>query len=148
MYLSSMCGKRNVLHWSRCGKRNLLHWSMGVKRNLLHWSMGGKRNLLHWSMGVKRNHGTHPWAGTRLHQDKLCEVMRDMHLAIMLTASYIYQASFDHEKVGLRPVLALHNLWRQIHKFLDILELRVENKTKYSAIIVMVKWSQTCRKRA
>ena len=40
------------------------------------------------------------------------------------------QASFDHVKVGPMPVLAVHNLWCQIHMFLDILEFKVENKTK------------------
>ena len=44
---------------------------------------------------------------------------------------FIYQASFDHVKVGPTLILALHNLWRQIHMFLDILEFRVENKTNY-----------------
>ena len=43
----------------------------------------------------------------------------------------INQASFDHVKVGPTPVLALRNLWLQIHMFLDILEFRVENKKKY-----------------
>ena len=38
--------------------------------------------------------------------------------------------SFDHVKVGPTPVLVLHNLWRQMHMFLDILEFRVEKKTK------------------
>ena len=28
------------------------------------------------------------------------------------------------------PFLALHNLWRNLHMFLEILELRVENKKK------------------
>ena len=42
------------------------------------------------------------------------------------------QASFDHVKVRPTPVLSLHNLLRQIHMFLDILELRVENKNKNS----------------
>ena len=42
----------------------------------------------------------------------------------------IYQASFDHVKVGPTSVLALHSLCRQLHMFLDILEFRVENKTK------------------
>ena len=42
--------------------------------------------------------------------------------------SSLDQASFDHVKVGPTPVLTLHNLWRQIHMFLVILELRVENK--------------------
>ena len=41
---------------------------------------------------------------------------------------YIYQASFDHKKACLTPFLALPNL----HIFLDILKLRVENKPKSS----------------
>ena len=46
--------------------------------------------------------------------------------------SYILnQASFDHVKVGPTPVLALRNLWRNLHMFLDILEFRVKNKNKY-----------------
>ena len=40
----------------------------------------------------------------------------------------IYQGSFDHVKVGPMPILELHNLWHQIHMFLDILEFRVEKK--------------------
>ena len=40
----------------------------------------------------------------------------------------LHQASFDHVKVGPPPVLELLNLWRQIHMFLDILELRVEEE--------------------
>ena len=40
----------------------------------------------------------------------------------------IYQASFDHVKVGPTPVLALCNLWRNLHMFLEILEFRVRNK--------------------
>ena len=43
----------------------------------------------------------------------------------------LHQGSFDHVKVGPRPVLELHNLWRQIYMFLDILEFRVENRKKY-----------------
>ena len=35
--------------------------------------------------------------------------------------------SLPHVQVAQTPVLALHNLWRQIHMFLDILEFRVEN---------------------
>ena len=46
-------------------------------------------------------------------------------------AEVLDQASFDHVKVGPTPVLALHNLWRQIHMFLDILEFRVENQKNY-----------------
>ena len=49
----------------------------------------------------------------------------------MTAAIARYQGSFDHVKVGPTPVLELHNLWRQIHIFLDILEFRVENKEKY-----------------
>ena len=37
----------------------------------------------------------------------------------------------DHVKVGLTPVLAFNNLWRQIHMFLNILEFREENNKKY-----------------
>ena len=37
------------------------------------------------------------------------------------------QGSLDQVKVGPTPVLELHNLWRQIHMFLDILEFRIEN---------------------
>ena len=44
--------------------------------------------------------------------------------------NFLYQASFHHIKDGLMLVLALHNLLRQIHMFLDILEFRVENKQK------------------
>ena len=33
--------------------------------------------------------------------------------------SLVYQGSFDHVKVGPSPALALHNLWRQIHIFLE-----------------------------
>ena len=40
---------------------------------------------------------------------------------------YIHQASFDHVKVGPTAFLALRNLWLNLHMFLDILELRVEN---------------------
>ena len=43
-------------------------------------------------------------------------------------SSMVYQGSFDHVRVGPTPVLELHNLWRQIHMFLDILEFRIENK--------------------
>ena len=32
--------------------------------------------------------------------------------------------------------------------FLDILELRIENKKKYLEKAVLVMWSQTCRKMA
>ena len=39
----------------------------------------------------------------------------------------IYQVSLDYVKVGPTPVLELHNLWRQIHMFLDIPEFRIEN---------------------
>ena len=46
---------------------------------------------------------------------------------------YIYQGSFDHVKVGPTTVLALHNLLRQIHMLLDILEFRVENNKNYLA---------------
>ena len=38
----------------------------------------------------------------------------------------LYQALFDYVKICPTPFLALHNL----HIFLDILELRVENKNK------------------
>ena len=41
------------------------------------------------------------------------------------------QGSLDHVKVGPTPILELHNLWRQIHMFLDILEFRIGNKKKY-----------------
>ena len=53
------------------------------------------------------------------------------HLALFYVCDSelpIKQASFDHVKVGPMPVLALHNLWPQIHMFLDILEFRVENQ--------------------
>ena len=40
------------------------------------------------------------------------------------------QASFDHVKVGPMPVLSLHQLLPQIHLFLDIPELKVENQKK------------------
>ena len=56
----------------------------------------------------------------------------------------IYQGSFAHVKVGPTPVLALHNLWRQIH----ILEFGLENKKKYLEKTVLVIWSQTCGKIA
>ena len=42
----------------------------------------------------------------------------------------LHQASFYQVKVGPTPFLALHNLWRNLHMFLDILELRVENNNK------------------
>ena len=58
----------------------------------------------------------------------------------------LHQASFDHVKVGPKPVLELHNLWRQIHIFLDILEFRVKTKQKYLEKTVMVMLSQTCGK--
>ena len=38
----------------------------------------------------------------------------------------VYQASFDHVKVGPTPVLALRNL----HMFLDILEVKVKKLKK------------------
>ena len=41
--------------------------------------------------------------------------------------NHLNQGSFDHVKVGPTPVLELHNLLRQIHMFLDIVEFRVEN---------------------
>ena len=63
-------------------------------------------------------------------------------------AMHLYQASFDHVKVGPTPVLALHNLWCQIHMFQDILEFRVDKKKKYLEKTVLVIWSQTCGKMA
>ena len=50
---------------------------------------------------------------------------------MLLKTIPIYQGSFDYLKVGPSPLLELHNLWRQIHMFLDILEFRIENKKKY-----------------
>ena len=47
----------------------------------------------------------------------------------------IYQGSYDHVKVGPMPVLALHNLGRQIHMFLDILEFKVESKNCFGNVI-------------
>ena len=47
-------------------------------------------------------------------------------LAVMFCYD-IYQGSFGHVKVAPTPVLALHNLWRQIHMFLNILEFRAEH---------------------
>ena len=52
------------------------------------------------------------------------------YLPFYVINHYIHQASFDHVKVGPTLVLELHNLWRQIHMFLDILEFRVENQKK------------------
>ena len=53
--------------------------------------------------------------------------------------------SFDHVKVIPTPVLALNNLWRQIHMFLNMLEFKVENKEKlFRKKNVLVMWSQTC----
>ena len=43
----------------------------------------------------------------------------------------IHQGSFDHVKVRPTTVLVFHNLWRQMHMFLDILEFRVENQKNY-----------------
>ena len=54
-----------------------------------------------------------------------CGILITIFLYVLL-----YQALFDHVKVGLTPILALHNLWRQIYMFLDILEFKVENKKK------------------
>ena len=51
-------------------------------------------------------------------------------LISLVHSQEIYQASFDHVKVGPMPVLALHNLWCQIYMFLDIFKWREENKTK------------------
>ena len=42
----------------------------------------------------------------------------------------LIQVSFDQVKVGPSPFSALRNLWRNLHMFLDILELRVESKTE------------------
>ena len=45
--------------------------------------------------------------------------------------------------------MALHNLRRQMHMFLDILELRVENNKKYlEKKTVLVMGTQTCGKIA
>ena len=57
----------------------------------------------------------------------------------------LYQASFDHVKVGLSPVLALHNFWRQIHMFLDILEFRVEKQawTEFTVYASVLKLSMS-----
>ena len=52
------------------------------------------------------------------------------------TLPHLYQASFDYVKVGPTPVLALHNLWRQIYIFLDILECRVKNKIFFSKLFL------------
>ena len=40
------------------------------------------------------------------------------------------QSLFDRVKVGPTPFLALRDLWRNLHMFLDILELSVENFNK------------------
>ena len=58
----------------------------------------------------------------------------------------LHQGSLDHVKVGPTPVLELHNLRRQIHMFLDILEFRIKNKKNYLEKTVLVMWSQTCGK--
>ena len=55
---------------------------------------------------------------------------RDIYTDIYIYIK-VYQGSFDHVKVRPTPVLELHNVWRQIHMFLDILEFRIENKKKY-----------------
>ena len=48
--------------------------------------------------------------------------------AMECTVYYINQASIDHVKVRATPFLALHNLGRNLHMFLDILELGVDNQ--------------------
>ena len=53
-----------------------------------------------------------------------------MHDFFVYIIFAIHQASFDHVKVGRMPFLALHNLWRNLHMFLEILELWVEDKIK------------------
>ena len=64
----------------------------------------------------------------------------------MKNAFSLNQGSYDHVKVGPTPVLALNNLWRQIHMLLDILEFEVENKQKKleQNDLVMWKIGQNC----
>ena len=48
--------------------------------------------------------------------------------SVMKYSSCLDQASFDHVKVGSTPVLALHNLWRQIHMFIPSWSLKKNTK--------------------
>ena len=62
------------------------------------------------------------------------------------TMKFVYQASFDNVKVWPTPVFALHNLWRNLRMFLDILEFRVEKKKKIISKTVLIMWSQIVEK--
>ena len=58
----------------------------------------------------------------------------DLECDRLTDSQYVYslhQASFDHVKVGPTPVLALRDLWRNLQRFLDILEFRVKFKKIY-----------------
>ena len=60
-----------------------------------------------------------------------CAVIFSAVLYILFQClTMIYQAWFDHVKVWPTPVLALRNLWHNLHMFLEILKFRVINKTK------------------
>ena len=60
----------------------------------------------------------------------------------------IYQASFHQVIGGPTLFLTFCNLCRHLHIFLDILELKKENKKKYVEKTVLIIWSYICEKMA
>ena len=95
---------------------------------------------------VSRNHtySVHGFQNDSNKIDRSCLVGTVLQTVLPLISS-LYQASFDLVKDEPTPVLALHNLWRQIHMFQDIQEFRVENSKKYWGKTV---WSHICGKMA
>ena len=61
----------------------------------------------------------------------------------MLPHLTINPASFHQLKVGPTPFLTFCNLWRNLHMFLDILELMTETK-KICRKTILIMWSRIC----
>ena len=55
--------------------------------------------------------------------------------------------SFCHVNLSVTPGLALHNLWRNLHMFLDILKFK-EEKRKNKEITVFKRWNNFFGKMA